>query len=311
MSQSQAEQLARELAREAGFLPERWRAWLLAELRKNFEAYDQEQHRIDQLNQRMSEAVEALERVAKHLRLKGKKAKLALTIREFDAAPESVRKDWTGRRVAESVRGSWRLAKSVAFTDQRLPVFAERQAQQRQQIARKRREAAFTLASIQDWLTTNPSDKSKQAYTTWAKTQNQTRSAEKKPLPLGWGIWRRWGLPWSEIVEAVERNEVPGDDEQPELEPELEASEAKPSEDDAPASIDRNYVLDSEHRGQLIRSTREARGWTVPELAKRAGVESSNLAKVERNKISNPSFETILKLAIALGLPLDAFAITD
>jgi len=49
----------------------------------------------------------------------------------------------------------------------------------------------------------------------------------------------------------------------------------------------------------------------VPELARQAGIEASNLAKIERNSISNPSFETIVKLAIALDLDLNDFAAND
>ena len=118
-----------------------------------------------------------------------------------------------------------------------------------------------------------------------------------------------WQLTWAEIVEAVERGEVPGDE--PELESEQADQRPDPIQGRAPDPVVGNYVLDSAHRGQLLRSTREARGWTVPELARRAEIGPSNIQKIEQNKISNPSFETILKLAIALEVPLDAFATTD
>jgi len=55
------ERAAREIAREAQYLLDRWRAWLLEQLRQDFAALDTEQHQIGQLNKRMSQAVEALE----------------------------------------------------------------------------------------------------------------------------------------------------------------------------------------------------------------------------------------------------------
>jgi hypothetical protein len=108
-------------------LPELERVWLFERLREDFDAVDMKQHQIDRLNKRMSEAVKTLERVAEHLRLKGQKAQLALTMREFDAAPEKVRGGWKARRIADALHGSWALAKAVAFEGAVLPVASEHQ----------------------------------------------------------------------------------------------------------------------------------------------------------------------------------------
>ncbi len=303
-SPNSAEQLAREIAREAAFLPERQRAWLLAELRKDFEAFDQEEYRIDQLNRKMSEAVEALKRVAEHLQLKDAKARLALTIKEFDATPNKVRQDWTGRQVAEAMRRSWQLAKTVAFTNVQLPVAAERHSALRKQLARKRRETAFVLSGIQDWLATKPREKKQKDYEQWRRDHNHHQRAGVKPLPGKDAIRRRWQLPWPEIVKAVERNEVPGNNE---LEESSEAEPASNEEQSESIAAAKNYVLDSQFRAHRIRSAREARGWTVSKLAQQAGIETSNLAKIESDKNSNPSFETMAKIAIALNLSLTDF----
>ena len=61
MSKSKAEQLTHEIAREASFLPERLRLWLFEQLRQDAAAVDIERHKDDQLNQKMSDAVEALQ----------------------------------------------------------------------------------------------------------------------------------------------------------------------------------------------------------------------------------------------------------
>jgi len=300
--QSSAEQLAREIAREAMFLPERQRVWLFEQLQKDFEAFDQEEYRLKQLNRKMSEAVEALERVAKHLKLKDKKARLVLTIKEFDATPSKVRQGWTGRQVAEAIRRSWQLAKTVAFTNVWLPVAAERHSQQRKELARKRREAGFGLSSVQDWLATNPSKIGKPSYEHWRKKQKL--QPDQRRLLTAKSIQEQWRAPWAEIVKAVKAKRVPGEDaleEQPSEEP---ASSKGQSESIVAA---KNYVLDSQFRAHRIRSAREARGWTISELARQAGIETSNLAKIEIDKSSNPSFETMAKIAIALNLSLTDF----
>jgi len=162
-TKSQAEQLARELAREALFLPDRWRAWLLRAISEDLDAADLEQHRHEVLNARMSEAVRVLEQVAEHLQL-DQEQRLALTMREFDAAPEKVREAWQARKVADAIRGSWELAKSIAFTDEHLPVKAERQWERSKGLTRKRRETAFALGGLARWLETKPERKQRQDY---------------------------------------------------------------------------------------------------------------------------------------------------
>ena len=301
-----AEQLARELAREAGYLPDRWRAWLLDQLRRDHQAADLEQQRIDQLNQRMSDAAAVLNRAAEHLRLTEQADQLTLKMREFDAAPSSVRGDWTARRVAEAIRGSWRLAKAVAFTNEPLPVAAERKYERAKGLARKRRESGFALSAVADWLATEPTSKAKKEYERWRREQTSTG---KRSIPSSEAIRGRLSNPlWKEIVAAVEAGQL-SDEQVPD---EKAGSESVKQEN--PRSRrrgSRGYVLDPDLRARLIHEGREAKGLTGRQLAKEIGVDPGHLGRVERGEIKQTTFETIVKLAIALDLSLDDFATRD
>ncbi len=50
-----------------------------------------------------------------------------------------------------------------------------------------------------------------------------------------------------------------------------------------------------------LRAAREARGWTLAELARRSGVHKSTVSRLERGEIE-PSLRTVEKLEAALGL---------
>ena len=59
------------------------------------------------------------------------------------------------------------------------------------------------------------------------------------------------------------------------------------------------------HLGRIIHRSREGR-MTVEELAERAGVSGGLISQLERG-IGNPSFNTLMRLSRALGLPIAAF----
>lgn len=58
------------------------------------------------------------------------------------------------------------------------------------------------------------------------------------------------------------------------------------------------------HLGRVIRSSRERR-MTVEELAEAAGVSGGLISQLERG-IGNPSFNTLMRLSRALGLPISS-----
>ena len=61
-----------------------------------------------------------------------------------------------------------------------------------------------------------------------------------------------------------------------------------------------------EELGMAIQAGREKRGLTQAALARRSRVSNGMLSQIERGK-ANPSFATMNKIAIALGMPLSHF----
>jgi XRE family transcriptional regulator, master regulator for biofilm formation len=57
--------------------------------------------------------------------------------------------------------------------------------------------------------------------------------------------------------------------------------------------------------GLRIRSLREEKGYSISELAKRAGISKSYLSQIERNLQVNPSLQLLSKLARTLDATLD------
>lgn len=57
--------------------------------------------------------------------------------------------------------------------------------------------------------------------------------------------------------------------------------------------------------GVAIRRLREAKGVTLEVLGKRCGISHAGLSKIERGETKEPAFETIVKVAKALNVPLD------
>ena len=295
-----AERLAREIARESLYLPERWRLWLYERLREHLAEVDLEKHQIDVISAKMSAAISSLERVAAHLELKDKKARLRLTIPQFDSAPESVREGWRGHQVAKVMLGSWDLAKGVAFTDQRLPVAAEVKRKRAESLTRKRRESKFTLNGVKAWLDTRPKKKTRNAYDAWAKSRNQELKAGEKRIPLGRTLWLRWRVPLTETIKAVEEDRIPGE------ESGRSASQLEETRATARPVPNRQYAF----QAQVIRPAREARGLSIQKFADETGIGASQLGKIEKGLVHNPTFETLTKLANALNLSLEELAVS-
>jgi ribosome-binding protein aMBF1 (putative translation factor) len=74
-----------------------------------------------------------------------------------------------------------------------------------------------------------------------------------------------------------------------------------------PPIEDTSLLETSDHIGAFLRTQREAKGWTQPEAAAKAGIEQSYLSKLELGK-SAPSQEVFLRLADAFGFDADTVA---
>lgn len=202
------DKLAREITREALRLPERMRLRVFQWLREDLASADLGLNEADQINQRMSEAVEALQRAAEHLGLESQEDRLALTIKTFDQVPDTVRQNWSAKRVRDAF-GSWERAKGVAFTDQKLPVRAARKEKRRKELGQRKRTTAFELDSIRAWLAQSPMNKTRSAYDQWCRQHNQDLPDGQRRAPTSSSIYERWQVPWSEIVQAADDDRLP------------------------------------------------------------------------------------------------------
>jgi transcriptional regulator with XRE-family HTH domain len=54
----------------------------------------------------------------------------------------------------------------------------------------------------------------------------------------------------------------------------------------------------------VLRTLRRERGWSMAELAEKAGVTDAYIANLETGKKSNPSLAVLKRLAKALGVPV-------
>ena len=62
-----------------------------------------------------------------------------------------------------------------------------------------------------------------------------------------------------------------------------------------------------QHAGRLLRGLRERRGFSVQELARRAGLSPEMVAAYEAGRERYPGFEACWRLSTALGVDLQAF----
>jgi DNA-binding Xre family transcriptional regulator len=172
-------------------------------------------------------------------------------------------------------------------------------------MARKRREGAFVLSGIAQWLETQPAKKTQAAYEQWRKTRNRNLEPGQKPFLQAKGLQRQWAFPWSEIVAAIEEGRLPG-----ETEKQADEDQAEAATSSAPARS-HNFVLDQRLRARRLRSAREARGWSIKEVAEAASLDPSTLANLERAEVQQPAFESLVKLAEVLELQLNDFVSPD
>lgn len=58
--------------------------------------------------------------------------------------------------------------------------------------------------------------------------------------------------------------------------------------------------------GDRIRESRGARGWSLRELARRAGISHTHVAQIESGDVADPSVAKIVGIAGALGVPVES-----
>ena len=61
--------------------------------------------------------------------------------------------------------------------------------------------------------------------------------------------------------------------------------------------------------GEQLRKVRQARGLSVSEVARRAGIDRRHLGKIEGGEIPSPGVETVSRIARALGTSPEEFIV--
>ncbi len=61
------------------------------------------------------------------------------------------------------------------------------------------------------------------------------------------------------------------------------------------------------HEGDVIRKLRTAFGWTLPELAKRSGINQQTIHRIEKGDTREPKRATLTRIAAAFNLSLPEF----
>jgi hypothetical protein len=139
-------------------------------------------------------AIEALEAVAKHLKLPPGRAP---TPTEFDEAARALGLDWNRSRVTRAW-GRWRFAKS-AFLGEPMSESSE-QRDQRVAPRRRRRRHEGHLEGVQLWLKTKPHSFSIDSYNAWAKDYNERANGTPLVVTRGNSVSVALGLTWRDAV---------------------------------------------------------------------------------------------------------------
>lgn len=63
--------------------------------------------------------------------------------------------------------------------------------------------------------------------------------------------------------------------------------------------------------GELIGVARECKGWTLRDLEKASGVSNALICQIEKGKVRDPGFATVVRLVDALGITLDRAATAE
>jgi transcriptional regulator with XRE-family HTH domain len=62
--------------------------------------------------------------------------------------------------------------------------------------------------------------------------------------------------------------------------------------------------------GELIAIGRECKGWTLRDLEKACGVSNALLSQIERGRVKDPGFSTVVRITDALGISIERAAAT-
>lgn len=151
---------------------------------------------------RQRETLEAMQQVAVALNLPEGRAP---TTTQFNAQAKALGLDWNVSSVgrAFSKRQGWRLA-TQAFERGQLPETA-RQIRQKRYLAHRRSERIQHLATLREWLDSDPPDESAQDYARWRVEYNAALADSDRELAVRRIYFERMfpELSWTDLLDAA------------------------------------------------------------------------------------------------------------
>lgn len=60
--------------------------------------------------------------------------------------------------------------------------------------------------------------------------------------------------------------------------------------------------------GELVSLARELKGWSLRDLERECGISNALISQIERGKVKDPGFTTVIRIVDALGITLDRAA---
>jgi predicted DNA-binding transcriptional regulator AlpA len=191
----------REVLRRFFALAEADQLLVYTEIRADLGSLAGPKTELDRQLEERARALEALARVATHLRKRGQLADdRAPTSRQFQAVARQLEPQWNPSRVIRAF-GSWRSAQGALLGGS----VGRRPSQARARVdaggrARIRREP---LEALESWLRTNPLDHGRGNYENWAREEN-AKGSDAVPFPGPLAITAGLGLSWPRAVAVAE-----------------------------------------------------------------------------------------------------------
>ena len=213
-------------------------------------------------------------------------------MREFNAAPRRVRAGWDAAKVARVWLG-WTHAKS-ALLGHRTPKTKIEQRRE-QQTDRRQEVLEQQLAGLQAWLATNPRATTRTTYDTWRDRENRRRGEDDPSFVRSATLIGNFAVPFDRLVELARR------------EPDESEEQDAASEEVVPGIGTDRRVADGSTLAANLKAARLARGMSRTELTVRAGLAEGHVTRMEQGRIQAPVFPSMVKIAVALSVPLDYF----
>jgi hypothetical protein len=150
---------------------------------------------VDPVLDERRQAIRVMRRVLDHYK---RVEPRALTLKQFDDAPEDVREGWQSRRVTSAYGGSWKLARNELAGLRRKETAHQRAIRRHAALNKLKAEDYWT--AIREWLATNPPKESSLHYDDWRKEKNASLIPSDLRAPSVGALRRSLHISWPDAV---------------------------------------------------------------------------------------------------------------